>query len=137
MHGSRGRLLSLDIKSLFTNIPVDECIEVIRTHTTGPNPVFKDLPINADRFCELLKLCTSFNQFSFGDQHYRQISGLPMGSSLSPVMSNIYMEHFEANLMEEMIPVNMRPLLWMRFVDDIFCCYEDMTMFGTIDTVHV
>ena len=71
MHGSRGRLLSLDIKSLFTNIPVDECIEVIRSHTTGPDPVFKNLPINADRFCELLKLCTSFNQFSFGDQHYR------------------------------------------------------------------
>ena len=46
-------------------------------------------------------------------------------------MSNIYMEHFEVNLMEEMIPANMRPLMWLRFVDDVFCCYEDMTMFET------
>ena len=125
------RLLSLDIKSLFTNIPVDECIEVIRDHTTGPSPTFKNLPVDSDIFCDLLKLCTGFNQFSFADKHYSQISGLPMGSSISPVMSNIYMEHFEVYLMDDVIPANIRPLLWMKYVDDIFCCYEDMATFET------
>ena len=51
-----------------------------------------------------------------------------MGSSLSPVLANIYMEHFESYLLED-IPVDMRPTLWLRFVDDIFICYEDMDKF--------
>ena len=131
MHQAKGRLMSLDIKSLFTNIPVDECIEVIRDHSTGPSPAFKDLPVDPNIFCELLTLCTSFNQFSFLGQHYRQVSGLPMGSSLSPVMSNIYMEWYEACLMQDMIPDYMKPSLWLRYVDDVFACFEDMSLFAT------
>ena len=125
---AKGKLLSLDIKSLFTNIPVDEAIEVIRAHSTGPDPTFKNLPIEPDLFCDILSLCTSYNQFTFGDQCYRQITGVPMGSSLSPVLANIYMEHFEANLLGD-IPIDIRPSIWMRYVDDIFCCFEDMTKF--------
>ena len=130
MHQAKGRLMSLDIKSLFTNIPVDECIEVIRDHSTGPSPAF-NLPVDPNIFCELLSMCTSFNQFSFLDQHYRQVSGLPMGSSLSPVMANIYMEMFETYLMQDMIPDYMKPSLWYRFVDDVFACFEDMSLFAT------
>ena len=110
---------------------MDECIEVIRDHSTGPSPAFKDLPVDPNIFCELLTLCTSFNQFSFLDQHYRQVSGLPMGSSLSPVMSNIYMEMYEAYLMQDMIPDYMKPSLWLRYVDDVFACFEDMSLFAT------
>ena len=51
-----------------------------------------------------------------------------MGSSLSPVLANIYMEHFETHLLQD-IPADMRPTLWLRYVDDIFCCFEDMSKF--------
>ena len=49
-----------------------------------------------------------------------------MGSSLSPVLANIFMEHFETYLLED-IPVDLRPTFWLRFVDDILCCYKDIT----------
>ena len=39
---ARGRLVSLDVRSLYTNIPVAEAIDVIREHSTGTNPTFKD-----------------------------------------------------------------------------------------------
>ena len=122
---AKGRLLSLDVKSLFTNIPVNEVIEVIRDHSTGTDPIFS-LP-DPELFCDILKVCTSFNQFSFNDKYYRQITGVPMGSSLSPVLANIYMEHFETYLLED-IPVDLRPNLWLRYVDDIFCCFRDIAM---------
>ena len=35
------------------------------------------------------------------------------------------MEHFETTLLED-IPVDLRPTLWLRYVDDIFCCYRDI-----------
>ena len=50
-----------------------------------------------------------------------------MGSSLSPAMSNIFMEHFETSLMDDIIPANMKPLFWMRYVDDVLCCFEDLS----------
>ena len=38
---------------------------------------------------------------------------------------------FETYLMEDMIPANNRPSLWLRFIDDVFCCFEDMSLFDT------
>jgi hypothetical protein len=38
-------------------------------------------------------LTTSY--FSFNGQFYEQIDGVAMGSPLSPVIANFYMEHFE------------------------------------------
>ena len=49
-----------------------------------------------------------------------------MGSSLSPVISNLYMEHFESYLLED-IPIELRPVLWLRFVDNVFCCFRDIS----------
>ena len=51
-----------------------------------------------------------------------------MGSSLSPVLANIYMEYFEIELLKD-IPMDMRPTLWLRYVDDVFCCFKDMSKF--------
>ena len=39
-----------------------------------------------------------------------------MGSPLSPIVANIYMEAFEDKALEE-FPV--RPRMWLRYVDDI------------------
>ena len=122
---AKGRLLSLDVKSLFTNIPVEEVINVVRTHSTGPNPTFS-LPVNPEIFCDILKVCTSFNQFCFNGKYYRQIAGVPMDSSLLPVMADIYMEYFKRFLLED-IPIELRPTLWLKFVDDVFCCFRDIT----------
>ena len=123
---TKGRLVSFDVKSLFTNIPIAETIDVIRDHCVGPHPLF-DLPINPLVFCDLLHVLTSYNQFNFDGTYYRQTSGVPMGSSLSPAMSNIFMEHFETSLMDDIIPANMKPLFWMRYVDDVLCCFEDLS----------
>lgn len=74
---AKRRLLSLDVKSLFTNISVNEAIEVVRYHATGHNPTFS-LQVKTEIFCEILKLCLSFNQFSCNGKCYRQTAGVPL-----------------------------------------------------------
>ena len=48
-----------------------------------------------------------------------------MGSSVSPVIANIYMEHFEEVVLRT---VENSPRLWKRFVDEAFViqCIELM-----------
>ena len=44
-----------------------------------------------------------------------------MGSSLSPVVAGLYMEFFESELLPSLPHV---PLLWLRYVDDVFAVVE-------------
>ncbi|GJQ86455.1 hypothetical protein Trydic_g10362 [Trypoxylus dichotomus] len=42
---------------------------------------------------------------------------MAMGSPLSPVLSNIYMEEFERRAMDS---YELKPKMWLRYVDDTF-----------------
>jgi hypothetical protein len=44
---------------------------------------------------ELLEVCLRTTYFQVDDRFFQQKDGMAMGSSLSPIVSNIYMEHFE------------------------------------------
>ena len=52
-----------------------------------------------------------------GNDVYRQEEGLAMGSPLSSVMANIYMEYFEDMALNS---APLRPTMWLRYVDDTF-----------------
>ena len=38
-----------------------------------------------------IEICSKQNYFKFNDKTYRQLDGLPMGSPLSPLLSEIFM----------------------------------------------
>ena len=45
-----------------------------------------------------------------------------MGSPLSPVLANLFMEYFESELLPTIMP---KPLLWLRYVDDIYLIWPN------------
>ena len=47
-----------------------------------------------------------------------------MGSPISPVLSNIYMEFYERHHLPNVLPNN---ILWLRYVDDIFAVVPSST----------
>ena len=44
---------------------------------------------------ELLGFCLHNTYFSFQNKCYEQVEGVPMGSPVSPIVANLYVESFE------------------------------------------
>jgi hypothetical protein len=51
--------------------------------------------LKVEAITELLDVCLRTTYFQVDDRFYQQKEGMAMGGSLSPIVSNIYMEHFE------------------------------------------
>jgi len=49
----------------------------------------------------LIEHCLTTTYFSYNNQFYEQISGAAMDSPISPVIANIFMEHFEKEPLEK------------------------------------
>jgi hypothetical protein len=55
--------------------------------------------------------------FKVDKKFYEQNEGMAMGSPLSPVMSNIFMETFEQLALST---AQQKPEMWLRYVNDTF-----------------
>ncbi|XP_023028767.2 uncharacterized protein [Leptinotarsa decemlineata] len=103
-------LVSFDITSLFTQAPTGEALEIIKK---------KYKP--EEHIITLAEYCIKNTYFIYNDQRYRQIEGAPMGSPLSPVVANLFMEEIET---EAIATSHLKPKLWLRYVDDIFVIWS-------------
>ena len=97
IHGKnyKGKLFSLDVESLFTNVPVDRTINIILekvyNHPSIPPPA---IPKNIMR--ELLITCTTEVPFrNINGDMYVQCDGVSMGSPLGPTFANFFMAEVE------------------------------------------
>ena len=111
-------MCSFDECSLFTNVPLDETIQICLTKLYSP-PDPPTLPRTVLK--DLLEFATKKSHFIFDGQYYDQIYGVAMGSPLGPVLANIFVCHFEESWLTNN---QFRPSIWFRYVDDTFSLFD-------------
>ncbi|CAF3164199.1 unnamed protein product [Rotaria sp. Silwood2] len=122
------KLVSFDITSLFTKVPLIRTIELILLKMYGPEHTCTYSEKQREDWCTncknryemkcLLETSTKETHFTFDNKIYSQINGITMGSPLGPLFADIYMNHLENKLMPRLERNGI--LLWKRFVDDTF-----------------
>ena len=85
-------LAVFDVESLFTNIPLEECIDLAVNYISEGNP---DLKLTESELRSLVTVATAQTHFLFNGSFCDQIDGVGMGSPLAPVLANLFMGHRE------------------------------------------
>ena len=103
-------LVTLDVSSLYTNIPNHEGLLAVAEHLrTDP-----DKQKIGPHLLKLLQLVLHSMSFSFNGDHYLQIGGTAMGTSVAPNYANLFMDRFETKALDNW---PLKPLVWLRFID--------------------
>ena len=74
-------LVSYDVSSLFTNIPVDETIKILAEKAFRDDWFNKEYDLNITKtdLIELLEIATKNQLFQFEGNLYEQVDGVAMG----------------------------------------------------------
>jgi hypothetical protein len=116
-------MCSLDIQSLYTNVPVKETIEIILSKLYDNNSIALYEGFSEQQFKKLLELSLQDTYFRFNKLLYNQTEGLAMGSALSPVVANIFLTDFERKHLDT-CPIEFKPLFYRRYLDDTFILFK-------------
>ncbi|KAI0232255.1 hypothetical protein LSAT2_017403, partial [Lamellibrachia satsuma] len=90
--------VSYDVVSLFTKTPIKEACEIIRKRLENDKTLKKRTNLNVDDIMELLKFVLETTYFRFEGEIYQQKFGVAMGSPVSPIVVNLYMEDLEQKI---------------------------------------
>ena len=113
-------LVTLDVTSLYTNIPNDEGLQAAKETLEANRPDPKLFPSNKSLF-RLLDFVLTMNNFKFNGKHYLQKGGTAMGTKTAPSYANNAMGRFERLFV---YTYHKQPLLWLRYIDDCFCIFQ-------------
>ena len=108
-------LATLDVSSLYPNIPQEERIDVVCRYYEDHYE--QKLPIPTSDLRELMRLILEENSFKFNEKHFLQTHGIAMGTKMAVASSVIFMADLEKRLLAAS---PLKPLVWKRFIDDIF-----------------
>ncbi|XP_072030474.1 uncharacterized protein [Amphiura filiformis] len=109
---------SHDVVSLFTNTPIDKSLDIIKDRLEKDKTLNTRTNLTPDDIIQLLQFVLTTTYFSFRGSIYRQVFGAAMGSPVSPIVANLFMEWLEQEAITT-APLDCKPKLWRRYVDDI------------------
>ncbi|KFD64516.1 hypothetical protein M514_12999 [Trichuris suis] len=117
-------LVSYDVKDLFTSIPIPYTLNVLQDLLYTDQSFPERTKLSPFQIVQLVSFCMlKGNFFHFQGRFYKQQSGAPMGSPLSPVLADVLMEYLEDRAFSE-ADHTILSHFFKRCVDDIFVIIE-------------
>ena len=111
--------VSMDVTSLYTNIPQREGITTVchayeEFHQGNP-------PVPTRFLSEMLSLILLENSFQFHEKDYLQTHETAMGTKMAVTLANIFMIKIEKEILRQS---SIKPIFWKRFIDDVISVWD-------------
>ena len=91
----------MDFESLYTNIPVLDAIEIMKILVFQ----YQNVISNAHFIIELLDIVLKNSLMSFDKEYFQQIFGIIMGTTLAPILANLYFAMLQEELKKKYIMI--------------------------------
>ena len=82
--------------------------------------------LSVQNIIELFGFCLHNTYFSFENKFYEQVEGVAIGTSVSLIVANLFMEDFERKA----------PRVWYRFVDDTWVIQKQAHKQAFLDHIN-
>ena len=113
-------MCSFDVENLYTNVPVNEAINITLDYMYKPNKLI-NVPFNRSQMKKLLDLSVCDAPFRFQNKLFKQVDGVAMGNPLAPVLADLWLQKIEQKLNKFS---TSKPIIWLRYVDEIYCLFS-------------
>ena len=113
--GDTDVLVSFDVTALFTRVPVNKSLDIIRDLLVSDADLTSRTNMSAQQVTSLLSVCLKTTYFLYDGDIYSQVEGAAMGSPVSPIVANLFMEWFETRALQTF---KYSITFWKRYVDD-------------------
>ena len=112
-------LASMDVTSLYTNIPQEEGITTV-CHAYEAFYI-ENPPIPTRYLREMLSLILQENSFRFNGSDYLQTHGTDKRTKMAVAFAKISMAKVGRQILRQS---NKKPLVWKRYIDDVFSLWD-------------
>ena len=92
-------------------------MDIIRERLVNDDTLYERTNFSPDDTIRLLEKCLRCTYFLYNGEYYLQIHGVAMGSPVSPIVCNLFMEWYEQ---KALAGYHDPPRWWKRYVDDTY-----------------
>ena len=104
-------MVSFDVKTLFTMVPIDDSLTIIRDRLLADKELKKRTNLFVTVIFHLTELCLRSMYFTYNNNYIEQKDGMSQTSSCKI-------------LNKQLTTANHRPKLWVRYIDDTFVLWQ-------------
>ena len=103
--------ISIDIKSMYSNIPLEEGLAAFR-ECLEERTIEQKNAIPTDYIMKIVRLVMTKNIFSFNEEFWLQLIGTCMGTRVSPSYANLFMGVLEKRMLRD-CPPHLKELIYL------------------------